>query len=100
MLRVKTAYQRARYGIADSDAWSLDYFLADETVKGVKKLREWAHGYPDGTSPEEWDAILAQIEDGFQAWLDSDGWFTDTDAAARFDTATKLYGKWFSGLWD
>ncbi len=100
MLWLRTFYQRGRYGIADSDAWSLDHFLAMTTVRGVQKLREWSHGYPSELTPEEWDSILKQIEDGFQLWLDHDGWFTDSSDQLRFEKAIELYGKWFSALWD
>ena len=97
VLAFRTAYQRARYGIADSDAWSLDHFLAMVTVRGVQKLREWAHGHPPELTADEWDCVLAQIEDGFQAWVDGQ---RDTGSRERFDTAMRLYCKWFGALWD
>lgn len=100
VLALRTAYQRVRYGISDQDAWGLDYFLATTTVRGIQKLRAWKHGHPMELTPEEWDDILARIQDGFQVWLDADGTFMDAADRRRFDEGIELYGKWFSALWD
>lgn len=102
IFRLKMAWQRARRGYSDEDCWNLHYTLARMTVVGVQKLREWAHGYPGELSGwEEWDAILARIEEGFQAWLDTDGWpHPKSDAEAQFNDAMALYAKWFGALWD
>ena len=93
-------YQRGRHGISDSDSCSLSHYLAKTTVIGVRQIRKWAHGYPDGLSADEWDGILAKIEDGFQAWLSEDGWIEGTESRAKFDEAMSLYAKWFGELWD
>lgn len=102
IFRARMMWQRARYGISDEDAWSLDHYLATVTVRGVSKLREWAHGHPTELSAEQWDEILAKIEDGFQTWIDYDGWIPadDVEAAARFKAGMLLYQEWFGGLWD
>lgn len=99
--RTRMMWQRARHGFSDEDAWSLDHHLAHVIVGGVKKLRVWAHGYPSELTPEAWDSILAQIEEGFQVWLDEDGWFHDKpEAEVKFKEAMHLFSYWFRALWD
>jgi hypothetical protein len=110
VFRLLMAWQRARRGYSDDQLWSLSHSLAHLTVAGVEKMREWKHGYPtefseppygDGKGWEAWDAILAQIQDGFQAWIDEDGWFQGKpEAEEKFNDAMVLYAKWFSALWD
>lgn len=108
--RLRMAKQRAVRGYSDDQLWNLNSALATLTVAGVKAMREWAHSYPaefaepphgDGTGWETWDGILARIEEGFQAWLDEDGWFHDKpEAEAKFNDAMGLYAHWFGALWD
>jgi len=106
--RLRMAYQRATRGYGDDNLWSLNYTLARLTVVGCRSLRENAYSYPtefseagDGSGWEAWEAILLKIEQGFQAWLDADGWFGDqTEEEAKFKEAMQLYAHWFSGLWD
>jgi hypothetical protein len=100
--RARMMWQRARHGYSVEDCWGLDYHLAHVTVGGVKRLREWAHSYPaELGNIEAWDAILARIEGGFQAWLDEDGWFADKpEAEAKFKDGMALYAHWFGALWD
>ena len=102
IFRARMMWQRARRGYSTEDCWSLDHHLARVTVAGVARLREWAHGYPQEVgSIEAWDAILAQIQDGFQAFLDTDGWWnTGGDEEQRFKAGMALYAKWFGALWD
>lgn len=99
--RLRMAWQRALRGYGDDDLWNLDHTLAKLTVIGARYLRERGHGHPGETTPEEWDAILVRIEEGFQAWLDDAGWFTEKpEQEAKFKDAMGLYAHWFGGLWD
>lgn len=107
--RLRMAWQRARRGYSDDQCWNLNHALATLTVEGVKRMREWGHGYPaefsdgygDGGGWKKWEAILAKIQDGFQAYLDEDGWFHDKpDAEAKFREGMALYAEWFGALWD
>lgn len=108
--QLRMAWQRARHGHSDDQLWSLNYALAKLIVVGVKRMRECRNGYPaefappphgDGSGWEAWDKILAEIEEGFQAWLDADGWFTGKpEQEAKFKRAIKLFQKWFDALWN
>jgi len=118
VFRARMAWQRATRGHSDDQLWDLNHALAKLTVAGVRAMREWAHGYPaefcepgDPGLPEDfgarggrweaWDKVLAQIEEGFQLWLDCDGWFPeDSPEELKFNQAMHLYGKWFGSLWD
>lgn len=108
--RLRMAWQRARYGFSDNQKWNLHHTLAQLVVEGVTAMREWQHGYPsefaeppygNGEGWEAWDAILARIQHGFQAYLDCDGWFHDNpDGEAVFKDAQALLTEWFGALWD
>lgn len=78
--RIKKFIQRGRHGISEEDMWSLDYYLADVIIKGVKYLRKRSHGYPvelidtenekstedDERHHKEWLNILSEIEWTFE----------------------------------
>lgn len=110
VFRLRMTWQRATRGYDDSMLWSLHYTLANLTVVGVQNMRKWKHGYPGEFSEEcnpggggwdAWDDILRRIEEGFQAWLDEDGWFHNKpQQEAKFKEGMELYAKWFSALWD
>lgn len=111
LFRLRMAWQRATRGHCDADLWSLDYALAKLTVAGCRYMRKAAHGYPaefsedyggeDAGGWEAWEDILRRIEEGFQAWLDADGWFHEQpEQEAKFNDAMELYARWFSALWD
>lgn len=103
IFRARMMWQRAHRGFSDEDCWGLNNHLARVTVGGIKNLREWANGYPaELGSNEAWDAILAQIQEGFEVWLEHDGWFgtNDQEAEKKFKEAIALYGHWFGALWD
>jgi len=111
LFRLRMAWQRAIRGYGDDDLWSLNHALAKLTVIGCKRMRETGNGYPaefsepefggDGQGWEAWEDILRRIEEGFQAWIDEEGWFHDKpEQEAKFKDAMQLYSHWFSALWD
>lgn len=113
VFRLRMAGQRLIRRYDDSMFWSLDHTLAEVTVAGVQNMRKWKHGYPtefsdDADFPgargggwDAWDDILRQIEEGFQAYLDNDGWFHNKpEEEAKFKKAQELQAYWYSGLWD
>jgi len=113
IFRLKMAWQRARHGYSDDQYWSLNYAVAEMMVKGTQRMRQWANGYPaefaDKNDPvfagtgegwEAWEKILIKIEEGFQAWIDSDGWFKDPEEEAKFNEGMQLFVKWYGSLWD
>ena len=110
-LDIKHYYQRAKRGYSYRDCWSLDSYLAEVIVGGIGVLREKSHGHPgDLGSMEEWDAILAQIEEGFRLiadpdweWkLGPDRWERPEWQAARdkIENAKHLLAEYFENLWD
>lgn len=68
-----TIYQRLRYGVADSECWSLDYTLSLyilPRLKHFKKMKRYT--YPDGITPERWEEILDEMIWAFEFMLDED----------------------------
>lgn len=64
----KWAYQRITRGYADCDVWSLDQYIAQIIVDGLRDLAKYSISYPYGMTPDEW-----------QQWL--------IDTAAMFEKA-------------
>jgi hypothetical protein len=105
---IKRFVQRGRRGWADEDLWSLDSWLARVISDSTLKLTEYVGGYPNElNSVDEWRQILEKISDGFKNHLLltdilylSD--HPDEEQALRdsSDEAMKLFGKYFSDLWD
>ena len=98
-------YQRARYGVSREDVWSFDTYLAEAIVYGIRELRRVQHGYPaEMSSYEEWDAILAEMEEGFELIADWD-WPYDPDEVlveanrAKCQRALDLLHQYFHHLW-
>lgn len=126
LYRVKELYQRAIKGYADPDLWSLDNYLSSWLPQALNQFRKTVHGHPclascmkDGKecvcTPEDWDAILEKMEDGFIAaqqiidWPPDDWDEKDNEdlfgekykaVEARFHSGMELFTKYFFGIWD
>lgn len=98
------AWERIRRGYSESDTWSFDIHLAEVIVGGVRKLREREFGYPGDLTPEEWNAILLEIEEGFQCYLDDNNSFIlhgfNHEKEVKIERAWDLLHHWFQALWD
>ncbi len=105
-LDLKHYYQRAKRGYSYRDCWSLDTHLAEVIVGGIGVLREKSHGYPGHLgSMGEWDAILAQMQEGFVLLGGEEKWRVKDDAERRedqekIDRAKSLLMRYFENLWD
>ncbi len=112
IFRLRMAWQRLTRGFDDSMFWNLEHALAQLIVAGVQAMRKAANGYPaqlaepddlypdaQGGGPEAWDAILAQIEEGFQLYLD-DKHYDNPENEQKFKNALELLVEWFPNLWD
>lgn len=86
--RLGMAWQRATRGYSDDQCWSLSY--PAELSEEMGGRGGW----------DRWDGILAEIEEGFQAWIDCDrGWFhNDPAAEKKFKRAMELSAEWFGAL--
>lgn len=104
---IKWAYQRVVRGWDDSEVWSLDWSISEKMVPMLKELKENHCGTPAQLTEEEWDTILQQMIDGFQAKLDKDDIApsgTYLEEWNRLDEIQKkglqLFIKHFDSLWD
>ena len=66
--KVERFIQRGRRGWADSDTWSMDYYLITVILPMLKYLKDNNHGFPGSLkSSKEWDDILSEMISGFEA---------------------------------
>lgn len=85
-----TKYQQLRYGVADSECWSLDYTFTRymlPRLKHFKKMTRYSH--PSDVTPEEWENILDEIIWAFEYMADEDAFLPmppcDMDMEQIFD---------------
>lgn len=68
-----STYQRMRYGVADSECWSLDYTFTRYILPRLKHFKKMnRYTYPDGITPEKWEEILDEMIWAFEFMLDED----------------------------
>lgn len=68
-----SSYQRIRYGVADSECWSLSHTLTSYILPRLKHFKKInCHTYPNGITPEEWEKILDEMIWAFEFMLDED----------------------------
>lgn len=98
-------YQRARYGLAESDAWSLDHYLSGVIERGVRQLERspvagppyWLDEHYGEHSGLVWSLVLNSIADGFAAYRSND--FAPA-AMKRREVGMELFALYFTDLWD
>lgn len=96
--RPRYAWQRVRRGYSEEDTWGFHYHLAPLIAGGVRRLRERQLGHPSNITAEEWDSILDQIIEGFEAGLDP--WEMTDVEVAKFKRGGELFIEYFFNLWD
>jgi hypothetical protein len=55
-------YQRMRYGVTDSECWSLSHTLTEFILPRLKHFKKInVHSYPPDITPEQWNEILDEL---------------------------------------
>lgn len=85
-----TKYQQIRYGVADSECWSLDYTFTRYMLPRLKHFKNMKrYSYPSDITPEEWENILDEIIWAFDYMANEDKYITmpyfDSDIEKIFD---------------
>ena len=123
-LIIKWAWQRVFRGWDDRVVWSIDFYLARNLPNWLSVLKDNKIGTPvilftnddydndDYTILDdrcelrhrEWQDILGQMIDGFNAYIEMDEVQYDspeyTIAQNKFENGFNLFRKYFSNLWD
>jgi hypothetical protein len=91
--KCKRGWQRAYWGISEEDTWSVDYYLSEIILRGLRKLQDDKQGCPilDGYNPEsdeefylmdkEWKRILGTMIYTFEVTqrVQNDNWILQPD---------------------
>lgn len=96
----RTLSARARHGWAPQDTWNLQRHLGEVIAGSVEHLRDNTHSYPAGTTPQEWEAILTEIAEGFRAYDAVDPNRVPQETAAKLQRSHELLARWWGDLWD
>lgn len=116
-----TAKQAIRVDIDKWDTWSMDHTLASIILPMLKQLKASNIGYPANLTVEEWDDIQDQMIFAFElklgfnapvntnidrlsqyAYSEVDNWNTEAHQLhkKRMATGFRLFGEYYSDLWD
>jgi hypothetical protein len=101
---VRYFIQRGLYGYADSDTWSLDYYLSSWLPSAIRRL-QGAHGHPCGLTQKKWEIILERIAEGFEAGIkiEENCLYKGKEFALlqrKEKYGLKLFTEYFHNLWD
>ena len=88
--------QRGLYGYADSDWWSLNWYLMEWLPSALRRLAG-GHGYPADLTEAEWKEMLLKAADGLDKGFD---YWNYNGVPIEFDDAMDFLHKWFWSLWD
>ena len=58
---VKWFVQRGIRGWADSDVWSVDWYICKIMPPMLKRLKKIKHGYPCDMTEKQWDSIISDM---------------------------------------
>lgn len=104
---IKYFIQRGRKGYCDRDLWGIDEWLSDILPKAIREFKKHNYGYPgygEAKTPKQWNKILSEIANGFEAWNKIDKLPLKSKRyrkyLAQFNKGMKLFHKWYGGLWD
>jgi hypothetical protein len=98
-LHIKWWWQRKTRGFDDRELWSLDYTIAKFALPRLIAFKEIKYSHPSRIEEQEWDVILSDIIRGFK-YLIEDEYVGDKFKEDSIDSGIKLFGKFFSDLWD
>ncbi len=100
---LKAIIIRGLYGWSYRDIWSFDDYLSKVMSEGLSNLDEISHGYPSGTTPEEWHVKLTK-------WAQILNNYHNDIYECDFDKECQLYedvkktiaemSEFFGNLWD
>lgn len=104
---IKWFIQRGKRGYADSDVWSLDWYLSEWLPKAIRQLKKRTNGYPLAflKNPKGWKDILESIAKGFEAdFRIKDGVLYEGKLYDKLVQLRKegfgLFVKYYDNLWD
>lgn len=117
--KLKWFYQRGRYGYADRDVWSVDWYLTSFMGKALRQLSTQVHGVPiidtgrvitdpndcDCLTMEEWKFTINYIAETFDIArkieeYDIIGVKEMEIAMKRFKHGMDMFNEYFFSLWD
>lgn len=102
--------QHMTRGFSDVETWNIQHEFAKWAVPRLKRFKEINNGYPDGISPEEYDARIDEMIEGFEIcasdlyWgFTTDDWEEskriDKENFKKIDRAVELWQEHFHDLW-
>ena len=84
---VISKYQQCRYGVADSECWSLDYTFSRYMLPRLKHFKKMErYSYPPDVTPEEWENILDEIIWVFDYMLNEDTYLPMPKSVSDIET--------------
>jgi hypothetical protein len=108
--KAKFAFQKIFRGYPDCEWWDFSHYYSKWCLPRLKHLRKHYHGGPKGMYPEiqtweDWERILDQMIEGFEANIKLDNMEFETKEDAiklreKLDKGIALFAKYYWHLWD
>jgi hypothetical protein len=108
--------QKKKIHIDPWDTWSMDYTLAQIVLPMLLQLAKEKHGSPmtdledvpfelrgdhEDDVHDRWDWIMKEMIYAFDAKVnDIDEWEFSEEKSKRIQNGFRLFGKYYTGLWD
>lgn len=96
-----------RHGYSPLAVWEIEAWFADTMLEILKEYNKTKHGYPFGTTEEEWTNILNEMIAALDEMREGNPCYDDEDLTreaemriAAKDRFMELFSEWFFNLWD
>lgn len=98
---IKLFFQKISHGYSDREIWNLDHSGARWFLPRLRRLKEIQCGHPGNLTESEWDEILNKIIEAFEILVKEDFlWGLDSVNAEKVKKGLKLFGEYYTSLWD
>jgi hypothetical protein len=79
----------------------MDDTLARIIASAIQYFRtQHLHGHPESVEPQEWDAILLEMEEGFRTYSRIGARLMSPSESDKFSRAMALFAEYFPALWN
>ena len=101
--RIKNWIRRIKYGIGCCDLAGYSYYISERIRDDLTLFKENMYSHPADMSFEEWESIIQEMIDGFDAFLQMDEFVPSDKEYKRLNKIHKrgmrTFIKYFRGLW-
>ena len=96
---MKWWYQKIRYGVNDSEMWSLDITIAKFILPKLKTFRNSTCGYPGNITQKKWEQKLDDMIFAMEYTINQFKQEYTEEDFKRIKKGFQAFGDYFNDLW-